>query len=634
MKRSNFFDDSILKHRRIIVFIVQTLLVPCSYFAAFLLRFDFNIDQEMVVEPFLKTVPLLLLSRIIFFYYFDLFSGWWRYVGIEDFIKIVNSIIFSSLLFIALVVFFFGLEGFPRSVFLIDTILIAVILCGIRVLAKTVREKFEIKKFEGSAKKIFIMGAGNTGIAVLNEIKNSFSKLHYKPLGFLDDDPLKKGSKIRNLKVLGTHYDIPELITRYDIDEILIAVPSASYKTLLEIFKICDTSNVEYKTLPGISKIISGKTFVSQMRDVAPDMLLGRPTVSFVDEKSRLQKDIFHNCVLVTGAGGSIGSELCRQIAKFRPETLIMYERNEENLYYIDIEISKKFPHINVVSIIGDILNKEKFEHILETYMPDVIYHAAAYKHVPLMEKEPVEAIRNNLIGTKGISDLCVKLGIKKFIFISTDKAVNPSSVMGTTKRMTEKLLQTYGTKPTKFMSVRFGNVIGSSGSVIPLFKKQIAEGGPVTVTHPDTTRFLMTIPEAVHLVLLAGSMGTGAEIYLLEMGTPANIADLAKSLIELSGLTPDKDIAIEYIGLRDGEKLHEELYWEGEDIVPTAHNKIRELTHTSFNYLNYKIQVSKIERILGREIENEKNIYELLKNMVPESTCTPQQNKRNPHPA
>lgn len=618
----NFFKEIIINNRRFFIILTQTLLIPFSYFSAFLLRFDFYIDYQLVIEPFLKTVPFLVIARLLLFYYIDLFSGWWRYVGIEDIIKIANAIILSTLIFITCIVFIFGLKGFPRSVFVTDSILMFLFLCGIRISTRMLRENLELKKIKGVAQNVVIVGAGNTGITVLKEIKSN-PELNLKPIGFIDDDPMKRGYKIKNLKVIGNHEEIPELVKRYHIDEVLIAIPSAPYKTLHKLFDACDKVHLPYKTLPGISKIISGKTFVSQMRDVKPDELLGRPIVSFTNERSTLTEEINGRCILVTGAGGSIGSELCRQIAEFGPDCLIMYERNESNLFYIDLEIRKKFPHLHIVSIIGDILNGEKFNLILKTYHPDTIYHAAAYKHVPLMERDPIEAVHNNFIGTKTISDISVQHEIKKFVFISTDKAVNPSSIMGTTKRMTEKLLQTYGLTPTKFISVRFGNVIGSSGSVIPLFKKQIAEGGPVTVTHPEVTRFLMTIPEAVHLVLLAGAMGEGGEIFLLDMGEPANIAELAKSLIELSGLTPHKDIAIEYIGLREGEKMHEELYWEGENILPTTHKKIRKLSKTSFNYLNYKIHVAKLEHAMEKTIDNETAIFNMMKSMVPEATIT-----------
>lgn len=613
-------EKSLLRYRRVFIVLIQVLLIPLSYFLAFLLRFDFYVSDEFVIQPFLKTVPLLIVSRLLLFYYVDLFSGWWRYVNIEDLVKIATAVLFSSLLFIASVVFTVGLAGFPRSVFVTDTVLIFLFLCGVRVLTRMTKERLDARKIvQGTTRNVLIAGAGNTGIAVINEIKNT-PELNMHIVGFVDDDPAKRGVRIRNREVLGTHADIPTIVRKYAVDEILLAMPSAPYHAQRKVLDCCEAAGVACKMLPGMSKIISGKTFVSQMRDVNPNELLGRPAVTFETEKGRLQHELSNTCVLVTGAGGSIGSELCRQIASFGPSCLILYERTESNLYFIDIELRKKHPDMNIVSIIGDISDGDKFEHVLQTHSPSIIYHAAAYKHVPLMENDPIEAVKNNFFGTKVISDLSVKHGVPKFVFISTDKAVNPSSVMGTTKRMTEKLLQTYGNKPTKFISVRFGNVIGSSGSVIPLFKKQIAEGGPVTVTHPETTRFLMTIPEAVHLVMLAGTMGVGSEIFLLDMGEPANIAELAKSLIELSGLTPEKDIAIEYIGLREGEKLHEELYWEGEDILPTAHKKIRCLSKTRFNYLSYKMQIAKLDRVMPRAIENIDNMLTIVHTMVPEA--------------
>jgi len=618
MKQETKVHDFGLRYRRLTIIATQTLLIPLAYYAAFLLRFDFG-NTELWHDVYFKSVPLLIISRLIFFYYIDLFSGWWRYVDFEDIVKIGNAVAFSSLLFIACIAFIFGFEGFPRSVLILDPLLMFLSLCGIRMLTRVVRQKLEQHTLKGSAKRVLIMGAGNTGVTALKEIKSS-PVLNLMPVGFVDDDINKKGVRIKNLSVLGTHADIPALARKHKVDEVLIAVPSAPYQQIKKILDICENAGITYRTMPGISSIISGHTFISSMRDVHPEELLGRPKVSFENERGRLENEIENKSIFVTGAGGSIGSELCRQVARFKPGCLIMYERDESHLFYIDHEIRKQYPDIKIISIIGDILNRGKVAHLLTTYKPDSIYHAAAYKHVPLMENQPSEALRNNLLGTKIISELAIQYEIPKFIFISTDKAVNPSSVMGTSKRMTEKLLQTYSNTPTQFISVRFGNVIGSSGSVIPLFKKQIAEGGPVTVTHPDVTRFLMTIPEAVHLVLLAGSMGSGGEIFLLDMGKPARIADLAKSLIELSGLKPGKDIAINYIGLREGEKLHEELYWEGEDISPTAHTKIRRLGKTDFNYLHYTIQVQEIEQLISAEYPPDETLFKMMCRMVPEN--------------
>lgn len=607
------------------ILIIQTLLIPLSYYFAFLLRFDFGVPSEQI-DVLLKTFPILIVVRLVTFYYMSMFDGWWRYVSIEDLIKIAMGVAVSSVAFILSVVFIYGLKGFPRSIFIMDTVFIFVMLCGVRIITRLVIEKHESGKQKGERKNIIIAGAGKTGITVLNEIRSN-NALNFKPVGFIDDDPAKKGHRIKNLPILGTHHDIPALVKLHKIDEILISMPSAPFKDLQEIFKHCDKANISYKTLPGISKVIAGKTFFSQMRDVKPDELLGRPAVSFDDKKDPLTNDLTGETILVTGAGGSIGSELCRQIAEFRPKTLIMYERNENNLYYKDVEIEKKVPGLNIVSVIGDILNRNKLARILHKYKPGIIYHAAAYKHVPLMERDPAEAVRNNFFGTKVLSDLCVEYNVKKLVFISTDKAVNPSSIMGSTKRMTEKLLQTYENTSVKFISVRFGNVIGSSGSVIPLFKKQLSTGGPITVTHPDTTRFLMTIPEAVHLVLLAGSMGSDKEIFLLDMGKPANITKLAEHLIELSGLVPYKDINIEFIGLREGEKLHEELYWEGENILDTQHNKIKCLnkTKTSFDISKYLEQTKEIKEVLEKPEDNREKIRQLLKKMVPEATISEQ---------
>jgi len=616
--------NALLKYRRLGIIAVQTILIPVSYCLAFLLRFDFYLPPNQV-DNILKTVPVLIVVRLFFFYYFDLFSGWWRYVSTDDIVKITKAIFFSSTGFIAAVVFLYSLNTYPRSIFIIDTLLIFLLLCGVRFSTRLLREGLKNSKSYKARKNVLIVGAGNAGVTVLNEIRNS-EELHFNPIGFVDDNHSKQGFKIKGVKVLGTCADIPGLVAQYSIDEILLAIPSAPFKDVQEICTICDKVNIKYRLLPKIGDILTGKTFFSQLRDVHPDELLGRPSISFRRESDRtaLQKELHNKSVLVTGAGGSIGSEICRQVSTFNPKTIILYERHEENLYYIELELRKKNPHMNIISCIGDILNKDKLHGIFSMYDPDIIYHAAAYKHVPLMEKDPIEALRNNVLGTKTLADVCVEHDTPKFVFISTDKAVNPSSIMGTTKRMTEKLLQTYGNKPTKFVSVRFGNVVGSSGSVIPLFKKQIAEGGPITITHPEVTRFLMTIPEAVQLVLLAGGMGGGGEIFLLDMGEPVKIVDLAKNLLELSGLTPYKDINIEFIGLRDGEKLHEKLYWEGENITPTPNKKIRILAKNPVNSLQYKIHLTKLEKALADAPEYETGLFAVMKEMVPEATISP----------
>jgi FlaA1/EpsC-like NDP-sugar epimerase len=612
----------LLEYRKIIIITGQAIIIPLSYFLSFGLRFDFEIPPHQV-ENFLTTVPVLILIRLLLLYYFDLFSGWWRYVSTEDIVKITKAVLLSSICFIASVVLFFNLTSYPRSVFIVDTIIIYLCLCGMRLLARLFREGFRVKNHYKAKKNILIIGAGSAGITILNEIKQGAD---FNPVGFVDDNPAKQGFKMRGIQVLGTCKDIPKLAALYNIEEVLIAIPSAPHKVMQEILKLCDNANIKYRSLPRIADILTGKTFFSQLRDVHPEELLGRPSVAFRRESDRmaLKKELTDQCIIVTGAGGSIGSEICRQVAGYSPKTLILYERSENDLYFIDIELRKKFPTLNIISIIGDILNKEKLHDTFLQYAPDIVYHAAAYKHVPLMEKDPIEAVRNNVMGTKTLADICMERSTKKLIFISTDKAVNPSSIMGTTKRMTEKLLQVYGAATTKFISVRFGNVIGSSGSVIPLFKRQIAEGGPITITHPEATRFLMTIPEAVQLVILAGSMGNGGEIFLLDMGEPVKIVDLAKNLIELSGLIPYKDINIEFIGLRDGEKLHEELYWEGENIVDTATKKIRMLSNSRFNILQYKLQVTKLEQTLATNHWYSSEMFELMKEMVPEATIGP----------
>jgi FlaA1/EpsC-like NDP-sugar epimerase len=491
---------------------------------------------------------------------------------------------------------------------------------GIRFSIRFLREyKFGISS--KILKHAIIAGAGKAGVLVLNEIRTN-RKLGIHVVGFVDDNSNKMGTDIQGIPVLGKTDDIPELVEKYKVDEVLITIPSAGYKDIKRVTEIAHSAQVKAKVLPSLGNLIQEDAFVGQLKDVSLDDLLGRQSIKFKRESDLklIREEVNGKGVLVTGAGGSIGSELCRQVAYFKPRLLILLDRYENSLYELEIDLKRKFPNQPILSVVGDILDSVKINGILDKDKVSLIYHAAAYKHVPLMEREPTEAVRNNVFGTLNLAKLAVRNHVDKFVLISTDKAVNPANIMGTTKRMAEMIVQglSGNGNNTKFIAVRFGNVIGSNGSVIPIFRRQIMEGGPVTITHQEVTRYFMSISEAVQLVMTAGAMGKGGEIFLLDMGKPIKIADLAVKLINSCGLVPGKDIDIRYTGLRPGEKLHEELYWKGEGIVPTENKKITKLKP---NGLNPGELFSKVEQLKELEkIEDANNIINLLRQIVPEA--------------
>ncbi len=607
----------LLAYRRIGVVIFQLFLVILAYGVSFLVRFEFSIPPSYF-EILLKTLPMLVVARMAAYYYYGIYSGWWRFVSMQDLINISKAVFSGSILFLIIMVFVNRLEGFPRSILLIEALLNLTMTGGIRFFIRFFREynfkkTFKVKRF------VIIAGAGRSGVLVLNEIRTN-PALEIEVIGFVDDDPYKKGVSIQGIPILGNTEDIPELVKKHAVDEVIIAIPSASYKDIVRVTEIAHSAQVRAKVLPGLGKLIEEGTFVSQLRDVLNDDLLDRRIVKFRRESDYglLDAQIKGNAVLVTGAGGSIGSELCRQVAQFNPRILILYDRYENSLYELELGLKKEFPKQALLPVVGDILDVEKFRKIVQTNEVNLIYHAAAYKHVPLMEREPAEAVRNNVIGTLNVTRVAIENKVDKFVMISTDKAVKPTSVMGTTKRVAEMIVQGLSGSGTKFVAVRFGNVIGSNGSVIPIFKKQIAGGGPITVTHPDVTRYFMSISEAVQLVLIAGAMGSGGEIFLLDMGEPVKIVDIAKKLIKFSGLNPAKDVDIVFTGLRPGEKLHEELYWKGEGVVPTENKKITVLRPNGFDSQTLFSQIKKLEEY--ERSEDVENILNMLKEVVPEA--------------
>ena len=595
--------ENLGSYRTILVVFIQILLFVFSNYLAFFLRFDGQIPKEEMVL-FFKFLPILLMARIIFLFLFDLHKGLWRYTSIQDVVAIFNSIGLSSLLFVIVVRHIFRTYAYPRSIYVIDAFLSVLFLTGIRLI-KRIHTLFESPNFY--RKKVLIIGAGDAAELLLREIEFS-PHYPYEVVGLIDDDPQKKGIKIRGVKVLGTRKELDKIIDKTDPDEIVIAIPSASAEILQSIVSDLRQYGRPLKIMPKMWQILSGNGLLGQIKQVEAEDLLFRPPV--YNNCDELKAFYTNKKIMITGAGGSIGSELSRQLVQFDPELLILFEKHEESLYKIDLELRNKFKQSNIVSIIGDVKEKNRIKEIIETYRPQIIFHAAAYKHVPLMEYNPIEAFKNNVIGTKIIAELANQYNVEKFVFISTDKAVNPVNVMGMTKKIGELIMLELSLNSfTKYSVVRFGNVLDSSGSVVPLFREQIIKGGPVTVTHPEVTRYFMTIPEAIHLVLHAAKMSKGSEIFVLDMGEPVKILELAKRIISLYGYVPGKDIEIVFTGLRPGEKLYEELFNKNERVEKTAHPKILRAIP---NYQKINV-LKKIETFSTRENITKKDLEELL---------------------
>ncbi|VAX32455.1 UDP-N-acetylglucosamine 4,6-dehydratase [hydrothermal vent metagenome] len=608
----------VMQYRTSFILLFQLAVAALSYIASFYLRFEFTMPPEYF-RMFYETLPLLVVCRMAAYYVYKIHTGSWLFVSMSDLMDTLKAVLLGSVLFVITMVFVYGLDEFPRSVFILEAVLNLMFLGGSRF---TIRYSYEFKQraLPKVRKYALIAGAGSAGVLMLKEVRSN-PGMGLQVLGFVDDNPYKKGTNIQGIPILGSIEDIPDLVKRLGIDEVIIAIPSSSYKNLVRITEIARRARVETRILPSLARLIQDDVVANKLRDVSYDDLLGRDVLKFRRESDYrlLKEETGEKSILVTGAGGSIGSELCRQIAHFRPRMLILYERHENSLYDLEIELRKKFPEQHILPVIGDILDSEKLSAILRANKVDLIYHAAAYKHVPMMEREPLEAVRNNILGTLNVARLAVKANVNKFVFISTDKAVNPANVMGATKRVSELVIQGLNGDKVKFIAVRFGNVIGSNGSAIPLFKKQIAEGGPVTVTHPDITRYFMAIPEAVQLVMTAGAMGRGGEIFLLDMGKPVKIIDLAEDLIRRSGLQPGKDIDIVFTGLRPGEKLYEELYWEGEGILTTENRKITMLKPNGHGYDDVFQKIKLLEEYIQKS--DMEGTLRLLKEIVPEAS-------------
>lgn len=631
----------LLRFRRALIILTHIIAFAASLMVSFLVVNYMRFEQKWLVNQYPLLLLLCIIVKVPVFGFFRQYRGWWRYVSISDLIGILRASLVSTLIIVAL---WFGLLSFSKftepassphdsrqstfihdklldiseigqGVFMADLFGTFLLLGGMRMVIRLYYEEFRTVE-AGRLKRFLIVGAGNTGEALLREV-HRMPVAQYEVIGFIDDDPTKQDIGIHGIPVLGTVEQLPKICADRNIEEIAIAMPSATRQQLRRVIQVCEGTKIRFRTVPSITDIASGKYRVSQIRDVDINDLLGREAVQLdLDLIEAFAKD---KIVLVTGAGGSIGSEMCRQLCNFKPKLLLLVEQAENPLFYIDQELQQKFPDVSLKAVVCDIADRTRVMQIFEKYRPQVVIHAAAHKHVPLMELNPGEAVKNNVVGTQNVADATDQFGAVNFVMISTDKAVNPTSVMGSSKRVAEMYVQDLSrTSKTHFVTVRFGNVLGSDGSVVPIFKKQIAIGGPVTITHPEMKRYFMTIPEASQLVLQAASMGKGGEIFVLDMGEPVKIVDLARELITLSGFRPGEDIEMVFTGPRPGEKLFEELSIEGEDMLRTDHPKISIWKNIPMDREKLRASINELVNIT-RNQGTHSQIVAKIKELVPE---------------
>lgn len=593
----------------VLLMAVDAVLINIAYILAYnltYLRFDIGIDYALF-KPYLDNIVIITVIKIFIYYLFRLYNTIWKYAGSKELIQIILASIVSNSIILSY--FFIIGQVVPRSIFIIVGMIDILFIGGTRYLFKVFDLRRSLFKKEAETKRVMIIGAGDAGAAVIRELR-THQDSGSKPVIVIDDDVRKKGQRISGLKVAGSTKDIEKIAAKKRIDEIIIAIPSAKKKEIKRIVTECNKTKCQLKTLPSLFELIEGEVSINQIREVKIEDLLGREEINL--DLKEISDFIRGRRIMITGAGGSIGSELCRQIASYKPEQIILLDIYENNLYDLQNELRRRFPQLGMKSVIASIRDRKRIFEIFEKTKPQVVFHAAAHKHVPLMEENPQEAIKNNVFGTLNLIEAADEYEVSRFVQISTDKAVNPTNIMGASKRICEMLIQAYDKKSeTEYVAVRFGNVLGSNGSVIPLFKKQIAGGGPVTLTHEEITRFFMTIPEAVQLVLQSGSMAKGGEIFVLDMGEPVKIIDLAEELIKLSGFEPYEDIDIKIIGLRPGEKLYEELLMDEEGIQNTKYKKIYIGKPQSFDVEKLK------QRLKIFDDMTDENIKEKIKSIV-----------------
>jgi FlaA1/EpsC-like NDP-sugar epimerase len=589
--------ETVVAKRLYLLFVFHLAVFAVVYRLAYVVRYDLDVPQQHV-DLYWQTLPLLLAIKITAFGLCGSFRGWWRYVTFSDLTCLLRSATVATLVFTVtdrvLAPLIYD-RTVPISVILLDWLLGVIVLGGLRSVYRLSQEGLLPFFRRGDYRRALIVGADRAGVLLANHL-HATSRLRYRIVGFLDADPAKRRDRPGGMPVLGPPDDVTAIATAAGVETVLVTAGSVTGKELRRLMERCRAAGATLKVIPALDQLLDGRQRVT-IRDVEINDLLRRAPVEL--DSAAIAGLLRNKVVLVTGAGGSVGSELCRQVLRFEPSTLVLVERAENNLFYVDRELRQAADRTVIQACVGDVLDRRRLAHIFRTHQPEVVFHAAAHKHVPMMEANPGEALKNNVLGTKRVADTAHRHGALAFVMISTDKAVNPTSVMGVSKQLAERYVHALSQRSgTKFVVVRFGNVLGSNGSVVPLFQEQIRRGGPITITHPDMTRYFMTIPEASQLVLQAAAMGRGGEILVLDMGEPVRILDLAKDLIRLSGLTPD-DVEIEFTGTRPGEKLYEELYFEDEEMLPTPHPKLSVAYHRPASLAEVQNAIVRLVRLV-----------------------------------
>lgn len=609
--------------KRIVIIIIDLGIIIFTFYLAFWIR---SLDEKFLFQKyfvfFKQTLPLVTVVYFFSFILFGLYKGLWQYASVKELLRVFKAVAIGSFLTVGGMVFILNLRGFPRSVYIIHPLLLFLFVGASRLRVRIFKYILSPSSFlsVSNLKQVILVGAGDAGEMILRESLRHPER-GYKVIGFVDDNPEKVNKDIHGVKILGLTDDLPEIVKRKTVDEIIITVPSATREEMRRIINICNETKIPYKITPSLSDLIDGKVSFSQIRKVKVEDLLSREEVKL--DLKKISHYISGKKVLITGAGGSIGSELCRQLVRFNPKQLILFGRGEFSLYNIEGELKEKYPSVALVPAIGNIRDKERTRAVLAYYKPQVIFHAAAHKHVSLMEINPCEAVKNNVVGSNILMEAAEDYGVRHFVLISTDKAVNPTSFMGASKRVAELLLQAMakGSK-CRFSAVRFGNVLESRGSAVPLFKKQIEKGDSLTITDPRVSRYFMTTSEAAQLVIQAGAMGQGGEIFVLDMGDPVKIIDLARDLIRLSGFEPEVDIKIKITGLRPGEKLHEKLVAEEEKVQATQHEKILIIKPNKVEVEKLSEAVKDLERLAVEE--DIQGLVGKIREIVPEFNHQP----------